>query len=232
MKKIAYTVLFIALGFGGGVLALHLFSFGYIERFLVEGRSELAPIQLVETREVIIRENEVIIDAVEKIQRAVIGVKSPGTEGSGVIVSSDGLVVTLADLVPAGATFSFHINGEALPYEVKKRDLVNNLALIKVEGSSLPTLEFSDANGPKNGERIFLVGTIFDDRGNVTKSVNEGIVKRVEGNRIVTNIFEDEKLAGSTLFDIKGRVLGINSVSADGSVTAVSISTIREFAGL
>ena len=232
MKKIAHIILFGALGFGGGILALHLFSFGYIEKFLIEGRSELVPIELVKTREITIRDNEAIVSAVERIQRAVIGVKSPRTEGSGVIVSSDGLVVTLASLVPAGADFSFYINGTALPYEVQKRDLVNNLALIKVEGSGLPTLEFSPANGPKNGERVFLIGTIFDNEDNIIKSVNEGIVKRVEGNRIMTNIFEEKRLDGSTLFDIEGRVVGINSVAPDGRVTAVPISTIREFVGL
>ncbi len=230
MKKTAYAILLVTLGFGGGLLALHLFSFGYIEKFLSEGRSDIVPIQLIETREFTITENEAIVETVERVRRAIIGVKSPGTEGSGIIISSDGLVVTPAELIPAGASFSFHINGEAVPYEVRKRDLANNLALVKVEGNGLPTLEFAP-NGPKIGERVFLVGTVFDSQGNALKSVNEGIVKRIEGNRIVTNITEERKLIGSTLFDIRGRVLGISLVSANGEVTAVPISTIREFAG-
>ncbi len=232
MKKIVYAVFFVVLGFGGGFLALHLFSFGYIEKFLTERHTEFAPIQLTETKEVIIRENEAIVDAVERIQRAVIGVKSSATEGSGVIISSDGLVVTLAELVPAGSSFSFHINGEILPYEVQKRDLVNNLALIKVEGDGLPTLEFSDINELKNGERVFIIGTIFDDKGDIVKSVNEGIVKRVEGGVIITNILEEKRLSGSTLFDIEGRILGINLISDNGEVVSIPISTIREFIGL
>ncbi len=236
MRKIIFIVLAFGTGIAGGLIAVHLFSFRYIEKYLIEGRSELVPIQLVETREVIVKENEVIIEAVERIQRAVIGVKSSGRtgnlEGSGIILSSDGLVVTLANLIPAGASFSFHMNGETVSYEVQKRDLVNNLALVKVEGNGLPTLEFADTSRLKNGERVFLTGAVFGAEGNIIKSVNEGIIKRTEEGLIITNITEDNRLAGSALFDIRGRVLGINLIGKNGEVTTVPISTIREFVGL
>ncbi len=232
MKKTIKTGLFFVLGFGGGLLALHLFSFGYIEKFLLEGRSDLAPIQLIEEREVIIKENEAIVEEVERIQRAIIGVKSSTLEGSGVIVSSDGLVVVPAELVPTGSSFSFHINGDVVPYEIRKRDLANNLALVKVEGRDLPTLEFADIERVKLGERVFLVGAIFNDRGGVIKSVNEGIIKRIESRFIRTNIFDDKILVGSALFDIRGRLLGINLIESSGEVKTIPISTIREFVGL
>jgi len=139
--------------------------------------------------------------------------------------------VTLAELIPAGASFSFHLNGETPPYEVQKRDLINNLALVKFDAYNLPTLEFA-ADRAKIGERVFLIGAIFDARGQVLKSVNEGIIKRIEGERIVSNIVEEKRMSGSVLFDVEGRVLGINMVSAKGEVTAVPISTVREFVGL
>jgi S1-C subfamily serine protease len=232
MKKITKPLFFLIVGFAGAFLALHLFSSKYIEKFLIEGRSELAPIQLTEVREITIKENDAIVDAIEKVSRSVIGVKSLTSQGSGVIISSDGLAITLAEFIPTGSSFSFHINGKSIPYEIKKRDLAKNLVLVKVEGNGLPTLEFSDDGSLRPGERVFLVGSLFDSRGAITKSVNEGIIKRVEGGKIITNIEEEALLNGSILFDIKGRVLGINSVTSDGKVVSIPISTIREFAGL
>jgi len=98
---------------------------------------------------VIIQENVALQEAVMKVEKVVIQVRSQTKtgnilEGSGLILTSDGLVVTLAEIVPLGSDFSFFWEGENLPYQILKRDLKNNLALIKVEKSNLPTAGFAN----------------------------------------------------------------------------------------
>jgi len=152
-------------------------------------------------------------------------------EGSGLIVTSDGLVVTLAEIVPQGSTFSFFVDNEQVNFQILKRDLKENLALVKIEKSNLPTVSFADLEKLKLGEKVFLVGTIFD-KAVPSKIVNEGIVKSFDKDFIKTNIFEKNILKGSSLFDIEGKVLGLNNVDLEGKVIAIPISKIKEFSGL
>ncbi|PJA83363.1 MAG: hypothetical protein CO146_01325, partial [Candidatus Nealsonbacteria bacterium CG_4_9_14_3_um_filter_37_29] len=116
-------------------------------------------------------------------------------------------------------------------FQILKRDLKENLALVKIEKSNLPTVSFADLEKLKLGEKVFLVGTIFD-KAVPSKIVNEGIVKSFDKDFIKTNIFEKNILKGSSLFDIEGKVLGLNNVDLEGKVIAIPISKIKEFSGL
>jgi len=185
--------------------------------------------------EIYIQENVALTEAVEKVEKVVVGVRTETKkreilEGSGLILTSDGRVVTLADFLPKGSAFSFFVNNEKVPFEILKRDLEKNLALIKLEKQNLPTCRFADLEKIKRGQRVFLVGVIFLD-GKPQKMVNEGIIKYFSEDFIRTDIFEKNILKGSPLFDIEGNVLGVNTIDLEGKVTAIPISKIQEFAG-
>jgi len=152
-------------------------------------------------------------------------------EGSGLIVTSDGLVVTLDSLVPQGSTFYFYSDGSPVSYQILKRDSKENLALIKIGKNNLPTESFADFTNTKLGERVFLVGTIFDN-GTTTNAVNEGIIKSFDENSIQTNISEKNNLAGSPLFNIAGEVLGINTIDFAGNIVSIPVSKIKTFIGM
>ena len=85
----------------------------------------------------------------------------------------------------------------------------------------------------KLGERVFLVGVIFENQKitSLGRVVNEGIVKSFNQDFIKTNIFEKNILKGSPLFDIEGKVLGLNTIDLEGKVIAIPISKIKSFAG-
>ncbi|RLC35195.1 MAG: hypothetical protein DRZ76_00830 [Candidatus Nealsonbacteria bacterium] len=185
---------------------------------------------------IIVQENVALQSAVERSEKVVIGVKTKTQKGevltgSGLIVTSDGLLITLADLVPRGSDFYFYVGGEWPAYQILKRDLENNLALVKIEKGSLPTAGFADLEKTKLGERVFLVGTVFKEEG-VEYIVNEGIIKSFQESFVQTNIFEDAHISGSPLFDISGNVVGLNMIDEEGNVSAVPVNTIREFIGL
>ena len=63
------------------------------------------------------------------------------------------------------------------------------------------------------------------------KAVNQGIVKFFTPDYIRTSIFEKNTLSGSALFNIKGELLGLNTVDSEGKVTAIPITKIRDFIG-
>lgn len=213
------------LGIIGGFMSIHLLSPGYIERYLLKEGPE---INVLKTQKVFITENRAITDLFNKNEKSIIPIKSSnGNEGSGVVISSDGLVLTLSELIPVGYNFYFFVNDEPVSYKVEKRDFSRNLALVRIDINGLSALDFSSLDEINNGEKVFLIGSVFGSDG-IIKSVNEGIIKR-NGDFIETNIIEDNKMLGSSLFDIKGRLLGINIISATGNVRAIPIFEIREF---
>ncbi len=236
MKTTKLFLIVFSAGILGGILALHFFSFNYIEKYLLAGEGlDLIPIEITERREIFIRENEAITESVKRVERAVVGVRT-GTragfvEGSGLVVSSDGLLITLSDIIPFGGDFNFIVNGEKVPYEIIKRDSASGLALVKIEKNGLPTLEFGNVNQLELGERVFLVGAVFNEDGEIEKSVNEGVIKRVD-NYIETNMLEKRNLRGSTLFSVEGRVLGLNLIDSRGEIYSIPALIIQEFIGL
>ena len=236
MKTLLKILGVFILGIFGGIFADQILWPYFIERPLFyQYRLEKNPIYLTERKEITIQENVALKNAIEKVEKTVIGVKTKTKagktlEGSGLIVTSDGLLVTLADLVPQGSNFSFFVDGEIASFQILKRDLKENLVLIKIEKTNLPTVSFFDFEKLKLGERVFLVGVVFEKTG-PQKIVNEGIVKSFDEDKIETNISEKENLSGSPLFDIEGNFLGLNEINSDGKVISIPVTKIKSFAG-
>jgi len=228
-KNILKIVGFFVIGMVGGIFADQIFWPYFIERPLFhEYRLEQSPVYVTEKKEIIIQENTALREAIEKVEKTVVGVKTQTKagkllEGSGLIVTSDGLIVTLAELVPQGSDFSFFVEGKVVSYQILKRDLERNLVLVKLGESRLPTVVFADFNKLKQGERVFLVAVGI---------INEGIVKSFDKDLIETNIIETDDAKGSPLFNIAGEVLGLNTLDAAGGVISLPIPQIKQFIGM
>ncbi len=223
-KKVLQILAIFVVGILGGLFANQFIWPYFIER----------PVYITERKEIIIEENTALKNAVEKVEKTVVGIKTTNKEkilnGSAMILTSDGLIVTLAELVPQGSEFLFFVEGEPSSYQILKRDLTNNLALIKLEQNNLPTVGFADLNKIKTGERIFLIGTIYGVK-EFTRGVNEGVVSYFDESLISTNILERGTMAGSPLFNIKGEFLGLATIDYWGIVGIIPVDIIRTFAG-
>jgi len=235
LKNIFKIIAIFILGMGGGIFADQILWPYFIERPLFyEYRLEQAPIYVTERNEIVIQENTALKDAVEKVEKAVVAVRTRTGEeilaGSGLIISSDGLMITLAELVPRGANFIFFVDDKVPKYQILKRDLKENLALVKLEETNLATVGFADFDKLKLGERVFLLGKVLETKG-FQKIVNQGIVKTFNKDSIETNVFEEYNLKGSPLFNIKGELVGMNTIGSDGKVIAIPVTKIREFCG-
>jgi len=232
-KNILKILAIFIIGIVGGIFADQILWPYFIERPLFyQYNLEQTPVNVTEVKEIHIQENVALENAIEKAEKVVVGVKTETKtgkilEGSGLILTADGLIVTLAELVPQGSDFNFFVDGEEASFQILKRDSENNLALIKLDKTNLSTLSFADLEKLKLGERVFLVGVTPQG-----VAANEGIVTNFDEDLIGTNIFEKATLAGSPLFDIEARILGLNTVDKEGRIAAIPISVIRTFSGL
>jgi len=242
-QKTKKLIILICCVFLGGMLSGLIFQF-FIFPYILQN-SYFAQFQFIKNfkegkiiintkEEIIVQENSALEDAIEKIQKSVVSVKTESENGvvagSGLIVSSDGLIVTLADLVPFGGPY--FVFGAAFGSEEKitpkviKRDFKNNLALLKIDKTNLKTCAFSKPENLKLGQRVFLLGILPSI---LEPIANEGIVKYFDKDIIKTNIFETSSLKGSPLFNIKGEIVGINSVDSTGKIIAVPVQIIKDF---
>ena len=184
--------------------------------------------------------NQIIVNPVERItigqdtalEEAIKGVEDVviGFEnGSGVVITSDGLIVTLADLLPKTEEYLF-LEGEKVNFEVIRKNSEQNLALIKIDQRNILACKFADLSDIKMGQKVFLLGVII--KNEIPKSItNQGSIKMFDDEMIYTNILEDKILNGSPLFNVWGEVLGLNVIDSQGKVSTISIDEIRKFAG-
>jgi S1-C subfamily serine protease len=239
LKNILKILIVFVIGTVGGIFAEQILWPYFIERPLFyKYRLEQSPIYVTERKEITIQENTALKQAIEKVEKAVIGIKSETKagkilQGSGLIVTSDGLIVTLAELLPQGSDFYFFVDGKPASYQILKRDLKENLALVKIEESNLTTTGLADFERIKLGERVFLMANVLPSSKGaaVQKIVNEGIIKSFDENLIQTNIFEQTNIQASPLFDIEGNLVGLTLMGSNGEITAIPIYKIRNFIG-
>ena len=241
VKKTIKIIGFLALGLAGGFL-YQAFLFPYLAgnpyfdkfKFIKEFKERQVTIYPKEV--VVVRENDALTGSVEKVGKTVVGVKaskkgSLTIEGSGIVLTSDGLAVFLNNLLPEGYALNFYLDNELVKSQILKRDLKKNLVLVKIDKNNLQTAGFADLGGIKLGDRVFLVGAVFE-KSILIKEANDGIIKVFDDKLIKTSIIENTKLNGSPLFDIEGNLLGLNIVDKDNRVSAISVKEIRGFAGL
>lgn len=234
-KKILNIIALFIIGIVGGIFADQILWPYFIERPLFyQYRLEQNPVHITENKEIIIQENTAFQEAVQRVQKSIVGVQTKTSkgwilQGSGVVLTTDGLILTLAELLPAYSQSSFFVEGQEFTDKVLKKDLKSNLALVKIEALDLKTIGFADS--VKLGQRVFLLGVVFN-KGVPVIAVNEGIIKMINNNYLETNIIEDVSFAGAALFDIEGRLVGVSAFDLKGHLKIIPIKKIKDFTGL
>ncbi len=241
-KSVLKIIAVFVIGMVGGIFADQILWPYFIERPLFQRyRLEQSPTYVTEKTEttMYVQENLALRKAVEDVLPAVVGVKTKTIsgevlEGAGLVITSDGLIVTLASLVPQGSQFLFFVDDSWPAFQILKRDLENNLALIKVEKGGLKSRGFADTEKIKLAEPVFLVGLSFGQATTTPPQtlVNEGIIAYLNEDSFQTNIFDKPFMAGSPLFNVEGKVVGLSVIDeSTGRVSAVPVAQIRAFTG-
>lgn len=190
------------------------------------------------TKEIIITENIAIEEAIDKITPRLVVVHSYWndsliSQGTGFVVTSDGLIITANDLISTKANkYIIFRNNHSADAQIIKRDSDNNLALLKIEETNLPVAVFADLGELKLGQGIILVGIELIE-GGLNRFVNLGIVRSIVSGVLRVDLTEESELAnGSPLINIKGEVIGLNLVNKSGLFRIIPSSQIKTFISL
>jgi len=149
------------------------------------------------------------------------------SSGSGVILSSDGYIVTNHHVVKDANSIEVILNNNKQSYAAKiiGVDPSTDLALVKIEGKNLPHIILGNSDDVQIGEWVMAVGNPF----NLTSTVTAGIVSAKGRNiNIVNNQFPIESFiqtdaainpgnSGGALVDLDGKLVGINTAIASNT---------------
>jgi serine protease Do/serine protease DegQ len=140
--------------------------------------------------------------------------------GSGVIVSSDGFILTNNHVVADADELTVVMSdGRKFTAKVVGADPKTDIAVVKIDATGLPAVTFADSDKLRVGDVVFAVGNPLAVGETVTmgivsaKSRNVGILQEVDGYEdfIQTDAAINMGNSGGALVDAKGRFVGINS---------------------
>jgi serine protease Do len=164
------------------------------------------------------------------------------SQGSGVILSADGLILTnhhvVAPAAPGGITVILK-DGRRLPATIVGMDDKTDLAVLQIDAGDLPAAQLGDSDQVRVGQFAFALGAPMElpytftfglvsatDRSNLTRST-------LYENYIQTDAAINPGNSGGPLVDIEGRVIGINTMISGinrGLGFAIPINMVKNVA--
>ena len=151
---------------------------------------------------------------------SVVAVEHGRGQGSGIIVSSDGYVVTNAHVVQgrAGALGVRLAGGDELPAAVVGEDRASDLAVLRVNAWNLPSLALDESRRLRVGQVVLAIGNPLRFERSVSLGVVSAIERSLPGpNRrpfeglVQTDAAINPGNSGGPLLDAHGAVVGINT---------------------
>ncbi len=153
--------------------------------------------------------------------------------GTGVIVTSDGEILTNAHVVQDSSAIRVRLSGETEPRDVRllALDSGNDLALLRMDGDGFEAATFADPGSVRLGDEVIAIGFALGLDGE--PSVTLGIVSALDRTIAQDDVFLDGLIqtdaaissgnSGGPLVNAAGEVVGINTaVARDSAVIAAT----------
>lgn len=166
---------------------------------------------------------------------------APIGQGSGIIMSSDGYILTNAHVVDGATKGIKVILSDKTEYEAKiiGMDSPSDIAVIKIPARDLSPAQFGDSSKVKLGEDVVTIGSPAGFYGSVTKGIVSGLDRKikVENSSLAMSCIQIDAAinpgnSGGALLNMWGQVIGITSSKLassdyDGIGFAISIDAAK-----
>lgn len=151
-----------------------------------------------------------------KQKRSVRTPKQQGS-GSGVIISTDGYIVTNNHVVADADELTVTLNdNKEYSARIIGTDKASDLALIKIDGKNLPAITIANSDDIKVGEWVLAVGNPFNLTNTVTAGIVSAKARSLYQNGVESFIQTDAAInpgnSGGALVNTRGELIGINAM--------------------
>lgn len=194
--------------------------------------------------------SETGISVAKKVSPSVVGIKveysvssifyrnmtnTATAEGSGIIISEDGYILTNNHIINSAANSSYYEVGKAnkvvitlfndeTEYEatIIGTDEETDLAVLKIDKTGLIAAELGDSDSVQVGEFAMAIGNPLGMQGSVSSGMISAVNRKVTSeNKTYTLIQTDAAInsgnSGGALVNSKGQIIGINTLKMSGS---------------
>ncbi|ADL42399.1 HtrA2 peptidase [Caldicellulosiruptor obsidiansis OB47] len=198
-----------------------------------------------------------VTDVAQKVGPAVVGIKNKGTaynwwtdeeqeitigEGSGVIISKDGYIVTNNHVVSGAKSVSVILSGEKeVPATIVGTDALSDIALLKIDPKYVKAVApLGDSSKVKVGEFVIAIGNPLGQEfaGTVTFGVVSAVNRKLDmGNGVQIPLIQTDAAinpgnSGGALVNSNGEVIGINTAKisqtgVEGMGFAIPINYVK-----
>jgi S1-C subfamily serine protease len=209
--------------------------------------------------EFIDRYSNVVVHAAQKISPSVVSIKIvqrqgamsplgyaiPPVEGrgSGVIVTTDGFILTNSHVVHGAKTIEVTLkDGEMFTTEVIGQDPMTDLAILRAPRTGLPVAPLGDSSKIQVGQFVIAIGNPLGFDYTVTSGVISALGRslRTQSGRLIENVIQTDAAlnpgsSGGPLVTLRGEVVGINTAvvqQAQGICFAIPINTAKRVIGM
>lgn len=145
------------------------------------------------------------------------------SEGSGFIIDSDGLILTNLHVVHEAEKLNVRFkDGRILPATILASDDKTDIAVLKVEATDLVPIEWGDSDTLRVGQLVCAIGAPFNQDYSFTAGWVSGKGRTnllapssstiLYEDYIQTDAFINPGNSGGPLFDVEGRVIGMNTL--------------------
>ncbi|MDB2614030.1 DegQ family serine endoprotease [Chlamydiales bacterium] len=145
------------------------------------------------------------------------------SQGSGVIVSADGIVLTNNHVINEGEKIQVKLNdGREFEAKIIGTDANSDLAVLRIDATNLPYLDLGDSNALEVGEWVIAIGNPLGLQATLTVGV---VSAKGRSNLSIAN-YEDfiqtdaainRGNSGGALLNLEGKVIGINTAIASST---------------
>lgn len=152
--------------------------------------------------------------------------------GTGVVLTSDGQILTNAHVVEDASEVVVRFAGETEPRVAKilASDLGNDLALLKIDATGLVAATFAKPGTVQIGDAVIAIGyaLALDGGPTVTSGIVSALKRTIEtdsgalNSLIQTDAAISSGNSGGPLVNLKGEVVGINTAVARGDSTSAA----------
>jgi S1-C subfamily serine protease len=188
--------------------------------------------------------SEAVVSVVDSVGPTVVSVRTrrggrgrrAEGSGSGVILASDGYILTNSHVVQGASEFEISLtDGRRLPASRTGDDPASDLAVIRAEGQGLPAARFGESARLRVGQLVVAIGNPFGFQSTVSAGVVSALGRSLRSmtGRLIDNIIQTDVAlnpgnSGGPLVDSRGLVVGVNTAifaMAQGISFAIPIDT-------
>ncbi len=207
-----------------------------VERLAGQGKVSEAAASALISSVIVQRPPQVNLEVTEIAQNArsivLLLCETPGgyAQGSGIIIGSDGTIVTNYHVIDGAAKISVAFDDET-HYEgevwVQDYDKGRDLAILKIDRTGLPSVKLGDSDQVRLGESVVAIGSPVG----LFNTVSEGIISSIWDGELQTTAAISQGSSGGALFNRQGEVIGVTYAAILGGENlgfAIPVNLVKD----